>query len=59
MARPLSVFDLTTYIREILEGSALLQKVWVSGEISNFKAHSSGHYYFTLKDDRANLKSVM
>ena len=59
MARPLSVFDLTTHIREILEGSALLQKVWVSGEISNFKAHSSGHYYFTLKDERANLKSVM
>ncbi|KAF0197407.1 MAG: exodeoxyribonuclease VII large subunit [Bacillota bacterium] len=59
MARPLSVYDLTAHIREILEGSALLQKVWVSGEISNFKAHSSGHYYFTLKDDRASLKSVM
>jgi len=59
MARPLSVYDLTAHIREILEGSALLQKVWVSGEISNFKAHSSGHYYFTLKDERASLKAVM
>lgn len=59
MSKPLSVFELTSFVRELLEGSALLQGVWVSGEISNFKAHSSGHYYFTLKDERASLKAVM
>jgi len=59
MARPLSVYDFTLQIRELLEGSSLLQNLWLSGEISNFKAHSSGHCYFTLKDSRANLKAVM
>src|SRR5690606_22132827 len=37
----------------------LLNNVWVRGEISNFKLHSRGHMYFTLKDENARIQSVM
>jgi exodeoxyribonuclease VII large subunit len=54
-----SVSDLTSYIRELFEIDFRLQDVEVSGEISNFTRARSGHLYFTLKDDRAQLKAVM
>ncbi|HEY6122141.1 MAG TPA: exodeoxyribonuclease VII large subunit [Pyrinomonadaceae bacterium] len=53
--RPLSVSELTNAIRGALE--ARFQSVWVEGEISNFKAHSSGHWYFTIKDESAQLRA--
>lgn len=56
---PLSISELTLYIKDIIEEDALLQSVYVRGEISNFKRHSSGHMYFTLKDDAAKIKCVM
>ena len=43
----------------MLEDSALLQDVWLAGEISNFSRASSGHLYFTLKDAEAALSCVM
>ncbi len=43
--------------RDLLEGA--FPRVWVRGEISNFKAHPSGHYYFTLKDADAQLKAAL
>lgn len=42
-----------------MERDQLLQAVWVRGEISNFKWHTSGHIYFTLKDEASQLKCVM
>src|ERR1700678_3643907 len=54
---PVSVSDLTATIRELLEEG--LGKVWVAGEISNFRAPGSGHLYFTLKDATATLSAVM
>ena len=54
--RPVSVSELTTQIRGTLEKR--FASVWVEGEISNFRAHSSGHWYFTLKDEFAQLKSA-
>ncbi len=54
-----SVADLNAYIRELVESNEVLQDVWVTGEISNFSKASSGHWYFTLKDSRAQLKAVM
>jgi len=51
-----TVSELTTGIKVILEDS--FPKIWVEGEISNFKAPSSGHFYFTLKDDKSELRSV-
>lgn len=53
----ISVSELTAQIKNLLEGN--FQQVWVSGEISNFKHHYSGHMYFTLKDDSAEIKVVM
>ncbi|HEY8395018.1 MAG TPA: exodeoxyribonuclease VII large subunit [Thermaerobacter sp.] len=54
-----SVAELTARVRLLLEADPQLQQVWVRGEISNYKRHSSGHVYFTLKDDRAALRCVM
>ena len=56
---PLTVSELNGYIKELLDLNPPLTEVYVKGEISNFKAHSSGHYYFTLKDDSSSLKCVM
>jgi len=54
-----SVHDLTRYIKTLLERERTLQGVLVRGEISNLKYHSSGHVYFTLKDEASELRSVM
>jgi exodeoxyribonuclease VII large subunit len=53
--KPLTVSQLTTSIRTALESR--FNAVWVEGEISNFKDHSSGHWYFTLKDENAQLRA--
>jgi len=52
-----SVSELTAQIRELLEET--LSSVWIQGEVSNFKSAPSGHYYFTLKDDSAQIRTVM
>ena len=53
--RPLTVSELTNSVRITLESR--FASVWVEGEISNFKAHSSGHWYFTIKDQNAQLRA--
>jgi len=53
--KPLTVSQLTNSVRIALEGR--FASVWVEGEISNFKEHSSGHWYFTLKDQNAQLRA--
>jgi exodeoxyribonuclease VII large subunit len=53
--RPLTVSELTESVRKAIE--ARFASVWVEGEISNFKAHSSGHWYFTIKDEGAQLRA--
>ena len=55
--KSISVSELTAEIKNILEGK--FENILVSGEISNFKHHYSGHMYFTLKDDSAEIKVVM
>lgn len=55
----LSVSQLTSYLREVLEKDEILQDLWVEGEISNFARPSSGHLYFTLKDNNAAIRCVM
>lgn len=54
-----TVAELTGYIREMFEIDYRLRDVQVSGEISNFVRARSGHLYFTLKDEQAQLKCVM
>ncbi|MCI0512097.1 exodeoxyribonuclease VII large subunit [candidate division KSB1 bacterium] len=53
----LTVTELTREIKQILEDS--LPLVWVVGEISNYKLHSSGHIYFSLKDENAQIACVL
>lgn len=53
----LSISDLTSQIRELLETD--FADVWVVGELSSFRAPSSGHLYFTLKDGESQVKAVM
>ncbi|ABZ82910.1 exodeoxyribonuclease vii, large subunit [Heliomicrobium modesticaldum Ice1] len=54
-----SVTQLNTYIQGLLEAAPRLTDLWVQGEISNFKHHTSGHMYFTLKDRESVVKAVM
>src|SRR5216117_4394937 len=56
-AKVFSVSELTRNIRNTLE--AKFSAVWVQGEISNYKLHPSGHQYFTLKDQRAQIACVI
>lgn len=57
--RYLTVNALTKYIKRKFDADPHLQDVLVRGEISNYKQHSSGHMYFTLKDDKARILAVM
>ncbi len=54
-----SVTEITRYIKNRVEQDAALQNLYLRGEISNFKLHSSGHCYFTLKDAGAVIRCVM
>ncbi len=54
--RPVTVSELTASIRSALEKQFAF--VWVEGEISNFRAHDSGHWYFTLKDEFAQMRAA-
>ncbi len=54
-----TVAELTTYIRELFDTNERFQDVWVEGEVSNLSKAASGHLYFTLKDNKAQIKCVM
>src|SRR2546429_915544 len=56
-AKVLTVSELTRSIRGTLETK--FGAVWVQGEISNYKLHPSGHQYFTLKDQRAQISCII
>ena len=49
MNRTVTVSELTKYIKQLVDSDMLLSSVWVTGEISNFKHHTSGHMYFPLR----------
>lgn len=55
----LTVTALTKYLKRKMELDPHLRNVWMRGEISNFKLHSRGHMYLTLKDDHARIQAVM
>lgn len=55
----ITVSQLTQYIKHLFAADSQLNRLWVSGEISNFKHHNSGHMYFTLKDASSSLRCVM
>ena len=55
----LSVTELTTLIKQLIESEPALASVYVAGEVSNVKYHSSGHIYLTMKDSGSVLRAVM
>ncbi len=55
----LSVTMLNEYIKRLIDDDMLLADVFVRGEISNYKAHSSGHHYMSLKDENGVIRAVM
>ncbi len=57
--RTMTVSELNGLVKQILESDELLRRVAVTGEISNFKRNSSGHCYFTLKDDRCAVSCTL
>ncbi len=57
--KPISVSQLNSYIKRVLQSDPLLGNVTVIGEISNLKYHSTGHVYFTLKDQNSKLSCFL
>ncbi len=54
-----TVTQLNNYVKRVLENNSYLKNIWIKGEISNCKQHSSGHIYLTLKDEGSVLRAVM
>jgi exodeoxyribonuclease VII large subunit len=57
--RVVGVSEVTRYLRDLLEEDYNLQDLWVRGEVSNYSQSSSGHCYFSLKDETAILRCVL
>jgi len=55
----LTVSALTKYIKYKFDTDENLKKVFIKGEISNFKAHSTGHFYFSIKDETSRISAIM
>ncbi len=55
----LTVSDINKHVKNIVDGDIFLNKIYLKGEISNFKFHSRGHLYFSLKDDESKINAVM
>ena len=54
-----TVSHVNSYIKSLIDRDYVLSNIWVEGEISNFKRHSSGHIYFTLKDKDGAISCIM
>lgn len=55
----LRISDLNDYIKVMFDENSFLRKIYLKGEISNFKNHTRGHLYFTLKDETSRISAVM
>ena len=55
----LTITELSRYLKGKFENDENLRKVYLKGEISNFKAHTRGHLYFTLKDETSRISAIM
>lgn len=55
----ITVTQLTKYIKYRIDNDTNLQEIYLKGEISNFKAHTRGHFYFTIKDENSRINAVM
>ena len=57
--KPITVSELNKYMKDKVADDEFLQNVLIKGELSNFKAHYTGHLYFTLKDETSLVKGIM
>ena len=57
--RFLTIAQVTSYIKEMLDADFLLQDLWLMGEVSNYIRSSAGHVYLTLKDESAQIRCVL
>ncbi len=57
--KTLSVTEVNRYLKKYINGNPILSNIEIEGELSNYKRHSSGHLYFTLKDDSSRISCVM
>ena len=55
----ITVSQLNNYMKRFVDSNTHLSKLWVKGEISNYKKHYTGHIYMTLKDETSVIKAVM
>ena len=55
----ITIGEINRYLKDLFDNDRCLQEVYLKGEISNFKAHTRGHYYFTLKDETSRINAVM
>lgn len=55
----ITISQINNFIKRIFDGTSYLQKVYLRGEISNFKRHTSGHLYLTLKDSESRISAIM
>lgn len=55
----ITITQLTRYIKYKIDNDVHLNEVFIKGEISNFKAHTRGHYYFTIKDENSRINAIM
>ena len=54
-----TISQINGYLESKMTADPFLKTIWLKGEISNFKAHGSGHYYFSLQDKTSSLRCVM
>ena len=59
MPKPYTVTEINENIKSLIEEEMMLQDFYIQAEVSNFKQHSSGHLYFTLKDQYSEIRAVM
>ena len=55
----ITISELNHYLKELFDDNMFLKHVYLKGEISNFKGHTRGHLYFTLKDEEGRINAVM
>ncbi len=55
----LAISEVNSYIKNLLDSDVFLNRIFIKGEISNFKNHTRGHLYFTLKDEESRISAVM
>ena len=55
----ITISELNHYLKELFDDNMFLKHVYLKGEISNFKAHTRGHLYFTIKDEYTRINAIM